>query len=122
MLTFAGLLLVGMTTLAPAAAADDLVEETIETPVTTFYIFARHGAFNEPDPSLTDVCLQPGNTPQVCLPVPTSGTTIPPFEYIHIQVYRETNGCDDLQRQPEDCDDDGETEPADRTTFKYDSR
>jgi hypothetical protein len=87
--------------LAPASAA---ATETVETPAGTYHV---HHETTVNDRSYNE---------RVCVPLGPCFAFSYPFvdPSLAVFVYEETNGCEGLQTQSSDCDDDGDEESADR--------
>lgn len=95
---------------AGSAAAN---EEALETPIGTFYVDAE---VEQGEPSIgTDsqdlICIGGGGLRETCVPLVLP--RVDPGVSVDVTVYEESNGCDGLQTQPQDCDDDGEEESPD---------
>lgn len=97
----------------PAGSAAAANEESLETPIGTFYVDVE---VQQSEPSIgTDsqdlVCIGGGGLEETCVTV--LFPTVDPGVSVDVRVYEESNGCDGLQTQTQDCDDDGEEESPD---------
>lgn len=94
-----------LTATAPAAIAET---ETVESPQGTYYVVYHAdpgvGFSQEDGPCIPNshMCLAPHPEPYVGTPG------------ADVEMWEETNGCDGLQREASDCNDDGQTEDPDR--------
>lgn len=99
--------------LVPAGSAAAANEESVETPVGTFYVDVE---VEQGEPGIgTDsqdfICIGGSGLEETC--VPLIFINVDPGVSVDVTIYEESNGCDGLQTQAQDCDDDGEEESPD---------
>lgn len=97
-----------------AAAAN----ETVQTPAGTYHVTADTDV-SEPSVGIDSqdfICIKTGGF-EYC--VPLIWPQVDPGVSANATVYEESNGCEGLQTQAQDCDDDGDEEPADRLLLAY---
>lgn len=97
-----------------AAAAS----ETVQTPAGTYHVTADTDV-SEPSVGVNFqdfICIKDTGF-EFCVPI--AWPQVDPGVSANATIREETNGCEGLQSQAQDCDGDGEEEPADRLVLAY---